>query len=75
LIGLSSLAGAHLHLFKSVIDLLKTHGADDIMLIGGGIIPEEDISKLKTIGVQEIFPPGTSLALAVDWVRNNVKPR
>ena len=72
LIGLSSLAGAHLHLFKSVIDLLKTHGADDIMLIGGGIIPEEDIVKLKAMGVREIFPPGTSLAPAVDWVRREI---
>ncbi len=75
LIGLSSLAGAHLHLFEKVIDLLKEQGADDIMLIGGGIIPEEDIGKLKAIGVREIFPPGSSLKRMVDWVRKNVAPR
>ena len=75
LIGLSSLAGAHLYLFQKAIDLLKAQGADDIMVIGGGIIPEEDIGKLKAVGVREIFPPGTSLEAIVDWVRRNVKPR
>ncbi len=75
LIGLSSLAGAHLYLFQKAIDLLKAQGADDIMVIGGGIIPEEDIAKLKAVGVREIFPPGTSLEAIVDWVRQNVKPR
>ena len=75
LIGLSSLAGAHLYLFQKAIDLLKAQGADDIMVIGGGIIPEEDIAKLKAVGVREIFPPGTSLEAIVDWVRRNVKPR
>ena len=75
LIGMSSLAGAHLYLFQKVIDLLKAQGADDIMVIGGGIIPEEDIGKLKVVGVREIFPPGTSLETIVDWVRRNVRPR
>ncbi len=75
LIGLSSLAGAHLYLFQKAIDLLKAQGADDIMVIGGGIIPEEDIAKLKAVGVREIFPPGTPLETIVDWVRRNVKPR
>ncbi|RLB79958.1 MAG: methylmalonyl-CoA mutase [Deltaproteobacteria bacterium] len=74
LIGLSSLAGAHLYLFQRVIDLLRAKGADDIMVIGGGIIPEEDIGKLKAMGVQEIFLPGTSLETIVGWVRKNVKP-
>ena len=73
LIGMSSLAGAHLYLFQKVIDLLKAQGADDIMVIGGGIIPEEDIGKLKVVGVREIFPPGTSLETIVDWVRRNVR--
>jgi methylmalonyl-CoA mutase C-terminal domain/subunit len=75
LIGLSSLAAAHLYLFQKVIDLLKTQGADDIMLVGGGIIPEKDIDKLKAMGVREIFPPGSSLEAIVDWVHKNVKPR
>jgi methylmalonyl-CoA mutase C-terminal domain/subunit len=75
LIGLSSLAGAHLYLFQKVIDLLKAEGADDVMVIGGGIVPERDISKLKAIGVREVFLPGTSLETIVDWVRKHVKPR
>ena len=75
LIGLSSLAGAHLYLFQKVIDLLKAEGADDIMVFGGGIVPEKDIGKLKAIGVREIFLPGTSLETMVDWVHKNVKPR
>ncbi|MBN1842297.1 MAG: cobalamin B12-binding domain-containing protein [Deltaproteobacteria bacterium] len=75
LIGLSSLAAAHLYLFQKVIDLLKSQGADDIMLVGGGIIPEKDVDKLKAMGVREIFPPGSSLEAIVDWVHKNVKPR
>jgi len=75
LIGLSSLAGAHLYLFQRVIDLLNEGGADDIALIGGGIVPEIDVVKLKAMGVREVFPPGTSLDAVVEWVRTNVKPR
>ena len=75
LIGLSSLAAAHLYLFQKVVDLLKAHGADDIMVIGGGIIPEKDIVKLKAMGVQEIFPSGTSLDIIIHWVSKHVKPR
>lgn len=75
LIGLSSLAGAHLHLFRRVIDLLKEGGADDIAVIGGGIIPERDVVTLKAMGVQELFLPGTLLDTIVEWVRTNVKPR
>ena len=75
LIGLSSLAAAHLFLFERVIDLLKAQGADDIMVIGGGIIPEADVGKLKAIGVREVFPPGSPLETIIDWVRKNVKPR
>jgi methylmalonyl-CoA mutase C-terminal domain/subunit len=75
LIGLSSLAGAHLYLFGKVIDLLKAEGADDITVFGGGIVPEKDIGKLKAVGVREIFLPGTSLETMVDWVHKNVKPR
>jgi methylmalonyl-CoA mutase C-terminal domain/subunit len=75
LIGLSSLAGAHLYLFQRVIDLLNSEGADDIMVIGGGIVPERDVVKLKAMGVREVFLPGTALESIVDWVRKNVKPR
>ena len=75
LIGLSTLAGAHMYLFQKIIDLLKVQGADDIMVIGGGIIPEKDVGKLKALGIRDIFPPGTSLKAIVEWVRQNVRPR
>ena len=75
LIGLSVLSGAHMTLFKRVLELLKDRGADDVMVIGGGIIPEEDIPKLKTLGIKEIFLPGTSLDNIVGWVRDKVSPR
>ena len=74
-IGLSSLAGAHDYLFPRVIELLKEKGAEDIVVFGGGIVPEEDISSLAEKGVKTIFPPGTSIEEAVQWVRENIKPR
>jgi len=75
LIGLSCLSGAHMSLFKRVLELLKANKADDVMVVGGGIIPEEDIAKLKKLGIKEIFLPGTSLDIIVNWVKDNVKPR
>ncbi|MCK5553021.1 MAG: cobalamin B12-binding domain-containing protein [Deltaproteobacteria bacterium] len=74
-IGLSSLAGAHDYLFPRVVELLKEKGADEIVVFGGGIIPEEDISKLKEAGIREVFAPGTPIEEAVNWVRRNVKPK
>ena len=73
-IGLSSLAGAHDYLFPRVVELLKEKGSDDIVVFGGGIIPEEDIPKLKEAGIREIFAPGTPIEEAVNWVRRNIKP-
>jgi len=75
LIGLSILSGAHMTLFKRVLDLLRDKGGDHIMVIGGGIIPEEDVPKLKKLGIKAIFLPGTSLDSIVNWVKDNVKPR
>ena len=75
LIGLSCLSGAHMYLFKRVLELLKANKAGDVMVIGGGIIPEEDIPKLKKLGIKEVFLPGTSLDNIVNWVRDNVSPR
>jgi len=74
-IGLSSLAGAHDYLFPRVVELLRERGAEDIMVFGGGIIPEEDIPTLTQYGVKAIFTPGTSVEEAVNWVRKNIKPR
>ena len=75
LIGLSVLSGAHMTLFKRVLELLKANKADDVMVIGGGIIPEEDIPKLRELGIKEIFLPGASLDKIVCWVKDNVRPR
>jgi len=75
LIGLSVLSGAHMYLFKRVLELLKANKADDVMVVGGGIIPEEDVPKLKELGIKEMFLPGTSLDKIVGWVKANVKPR
>jgi len=70
-IGLSILSGAHLTLFAEVMDLLKERGATDILVFGGGIIPDDDIPVLKDMGVAEIFTPGTSMQSIVDWVVEN----
>jgi len=74
-IGLSSLAGAHDYLFPRIVELLKEKGAADIAVFGGGIIPEEDIPALTQGGVKAIFAPGTTITEAVNWVRQNVRPR
>ncbi|KUN73090.1 methylmalonyl-CoA mutase [Streptomyces canus] len=72
-IGLSILSGAHNTLFAAVIDLLKEREAEDILVFGGGIIPEADIPPLKAKGVAEIFTPGATTRSIVDWVRENVR--
>jgi methylmalonyl-CoA mutase, C-terminal domain len=75
MIGLSSLAGAHMYLFPRVVELLKEKGADDIVVCGGGIFPEEDIPALRKAGIKEIFTPGTPLTEVVQWVEDHVEPR
>lgn len=72
-IGISLLSGAHMTIFPRIIELLKQNNIEDMLLVGGGIIPDDDIVKLKNIGVDEIFLPGTPLAQIVDYIRNNVK--
>jgi len=74
-VGLSILSGAHNVLFPRVVQLLREAGADDIVVFGGGIIPEDDIPGLEAAGVRKVFLPGTSLAEIVRWVQDNVKPR
>jgi len=74
-IGLSILSGAHMTLFPRVVQLLREKGAGDIVVFGGGIIPGEDVTSLKSAGVAEVFTPGTSLETIVRWVREHVKPR
>ena len=71
-IGLSVLSGAHLTLFTRVMELLKAADADDIVVFGGGIIPEADRADLASIGVAQVFTPGATMADIVAWVRANV---
>jgi len=74
-IGLSIMSGAHMTLFPAVMDLLKKEGADDVIVFGGGIIPDPDIPELKRLGVREIFTPGATTGAIAKWVRENVRPR
>jgi methylmalonyl-CoA mutase C-terminal domain/subunit len=71
-IGLSVLSGAHMTLFRRVIELLEAQDARDIVVFGGGIIPDADIAPLKEIGVAEVFTPGTPTSAIVDWVSSHV---
>jgi len=74
LIGISCHSGAHMYLFSEIIKLLREKGGGDITVIGGGIIPREDIAELKKTGVKEIFLPGTPMDKIINWTRENVKP-
>ena len=71
-IGLSVLSGAHMTLFRKVIELLAERDASDIVVFGGGIIPADDIAELERLGVARIFTPGATTASIVEWVRANV---
>jgi methylmalonyl-CoA mutase C-terminal domain/subunit len=74
-IGMSIMSGAHMTLFPAVIDLLRKENAADILVFGGGIIPDDDIPKLKQLGVAEIFTPGSSTQAIVEWIRGHVQDR
>ena len=71
-VGLSVLSGAHLTVFAKVMELLKARGADDVVVFGGGIIPEDDLPLLADLGVSKVFTPGSSPTEIVQWVRDNV---
>ncbi|MGH7829581.1 MAG: methylmalonyl-CoA mutase, partial [Candidatus Binatia bacterium] len=71
----SILSGAHNYVFPEVIRLLKEKGMGDVLVFGGGIVPQEDIDALKREGVAEIFTPGTPLGEIIEWVRAHVKPK
>lgn len=72
IVGLSVLSGAHLTLFAEVMDLLRSKDATDIIVFGGGIIPEDDIPVLEEMGVAKIFTPGTTTHAIVEWVQGHV---
>jgi methylmalonyl-CoA mutase C-terminal domain/subunit len=72
-IGLSILSGAHMHICPRVIELLRQHGLDDVLVLVGGIIPDVDRPRLEALGVQGIFLPGTSMQTIVDFIRARVR--
>lgn len=72
-VAMSILSGAHNHLFPKVVKLLKDQGADDILIIGGGVIPDDDIPSLVEAGVEAIFTPGSSTKDIVEYIKNHLK--
>ena len=75
IVGLSILSGAHMTIFPRVLELMKEKGMDDVLLFGGGIIPDDDIPKLKAVGDSEVFLPGASTEDSIKYINENVKPR
>lgn len=73
-IGLSVLSGAHMTLFQKLIELLRAQDATDILVFGGGIVPEDDIPELENMGVAKIFTPGASTEDIVEWVKSSFAP-
>ena len=71
-VGLSVLSGAHMTLFPKVVEGLRARGADDVIVFGGGIVPEEDIESLEQAGLAAIFTPGAPLSDIVDWVNEHI---
>jgi methylmalonyl-CoA mutase, C-terminal domain len=74
-VGLSIMSGAHNTLFPAVMEALVAKGATDVVLFGGGIIPEGDLDRLRAAGVKGVFTPGTTLESIIDWVKTNITPR
>ena len=74
-IAMSILSGAHDYLFPKVMELLEEKDVDDMLVIGGGIIPDEDIPALKGAGIAEVFGPGTTTTQIIDYIKSNVKTR
>ncbi len=72
-IGLSILSGAHMTLFPRVVELARDAGLDDVIIFGGGIIPDEDIPRLKELGVTEIFTPGAKMEEIIEFIKNNAR--
>lgn len=74
-VGLSILSGAHLALFPAIIEGLKEAGLDDVLIVAGGTIPDSDVSKLKELGVDEVFGPGTPMSAAARYILENAPDR
>ena len=71
-VGLSILSGAHMALFPKIIDLLQQNGLDDVLIVAGGIIPDEDVSRLQQMGIKGIFGPGTSTQDIIEYIRREM---
>jgi methylmalonyl-CoA mutase C-terminal domain/subunit len=74
-IGLSILSGAHMHICPRVVELLAAHGLDDVQVVVGGIIPDQDVPKLNALGIRGIFVPGTPMQQIVDFINGNARAR
>jgi methylmalonyl-CoA mutase C-terminal domain/subunit len=74
-IGISILSGAHMTVFPKIVDLMKTKKMDDVLVTGGGIIPDDDMKKLNQLGVGKLFPPGTDTKVIVEYIKEEVKNR
>jgi methylmalonyl-CoA mutase, C-terminal domain len=74
-VGLSILSGAHNHIAPRLMELLKAHGLDDVLVVIGGIIPDVDVPKLHAIGVKSVFLPGTPMQEIIDFINANVRSR
>lgn len=72
-IGLSILSGAHMRYFREVLELLEERDASDIIVFGGGIVPDQDLQELKELGVGELFTPGTTIQEVVDWLNGRLR--
>ncbi|HEX3481632.1 MAG TPA: cobalamin B12-binding domain-containing protein [Kofleriaceae bacterium] len=74
-VGLSIMSGAHMTLFPAVIEALRSRGAGDVVVFGGGIVPKDDLPRLEQIGVAKIFTPGASTHEIIDWVESYLRPK
>lgn len=72
-VGLSSLSGAHMHLFPRVVEKLRERGLSDVIVIGGGIVPPEDVAALAKAGIRKVFTPGTPTSEVVEFIKQEVK--
>jgi methylmalonyl-CoA mutase C-terminal domain/subunit len=74
-VGLSIMSGAHMTHFPAVLEALRARGAGDVVVFGGGIVPDEDVAALAKLGVAAIFKPGTSTGEIVAWIERDLRPR
>jgi methylmalonyl-CoA mutase C-terminal domain/subunit len=74
-VGLSIMSGAHMTHFPAVLEALRARGAGEVVLFGGGVVPDDDVQELKRQGVAAIFTPGTSTQEIVDWIERELRPR